>query len=378
MTRHIGVALVAAALVASACGGSASDTGDFAPAAGQGISVDPVAPVVPGGGTQTFASAVTGATTRSVTWTVQEGSSCGSVSSAGVYTAPAAGTTCHVVATSVADATKSGSATVTVSVSTGGTDLSGTITTRTLTLAGSPYRVTGDVTVPAGNRLTIEPGVHIVFQGRFRMSVAGRMTAQGIAGQEILFTHKDGSNTQGWNGLRFSSSTSLVGGVGDIIEHCIFEYGVKSGASGAGSDGPYSETGGGAVWVYDRANFAFNNNEVRHCKANEWGGGMVVIQPNGPGTMTGNNFHDNEETTKAKGYGGGIWFGHVMYVNTWTVRGGSFRNNSATVFGGGIAIYDANVILDSIAMSGNFVGSTPNDYQTENASRLTVINTPLP
>ena len=78
------------------------------------VAVDPATVTVPAGGSRSFAAVVTGTTTRAVTWTVQEGSGCGAVSSAGVYTAPNAGATCHVLATSVADPTKSGTATITV------------------------------------------------------------------------------------------------------------------------------------------------------------------------------------------------------------------------------------------------------------------------
>ena len=78
------------------------------------VAVNPATVTVPAGGTHTFAAAVTGTTVLSVRWTVQEGSSCGSVSASGAYTAPNAGATCHVVATSVA--TPSGTATATVTV----------------------------------------------------------------------------------------------------------------------------------------------------------------------------------------------------------------------------------------------------------------------
>ena len=78
------------------------------------VAVNPAAATVPAGGTFPFAAAVTGSTVGTVNWTVQEGSSCGSVTSSGVYSAPNAGATCHVLATSTADATKNGSATVTV------------------------------------------------------------------------------------------------------------------------------------------------------------------------------------------------------------------------------------------------------------------------
>jgi hypothetical protein len=464
MTRPIGVVLVAAALLASACGGSSSEPGDYGPAAGQGVvvvtspsdaavlpgaklkfsaqvtgtadtavswsvtdsnggtvdatglytapsvegtfhvrattvdssgtsatsavhvmlnpppqsvavAIDPTTATVSAGGPVSFAAAVTGTTTRSVTWTVQEGSNCGSVSTLGVYTAPAAGTTCHVVATSVADVSKSATATVTVSVSSGGSDLSGTITTRTLTLAGSPYRVTGDVSVPAGNRLTIEPGVHLVFQGHFKISIAGRITARGTAAQKILFTHKDGTNTQGHNGIRFPANTSLVDGMGDVFEYCIVEYGRKNGMDGAGPDGAYSEVAGGGIYLCARDNWAFNNNEIRDNVASEWGGGITLIAQSGSFTMTGNNVHDNVNLGGGKGYGGGMWIGHAN-PNYTTVIGGAFRNNTTTANGGGISLIESSARFDSIAMSGNYVGGTLNDYGKDSSTTLTLVNTP--
>ena len=43
------------------------------------------------------------------------------------------------------------------------TPVSGDITTTTWLNSGSPYRVTGTVTIPPGNTLTIEPGVDVLF-----------------------------------------------------------------------------------------------------------------------------------------------------------------------------------------------------------------------
>jgi hypothetical protein len=78
------------------------------------VAVVPKAPSVFAGGNVTFSATVTGTTNQGVTWAVQEATGCGTITAAGVYTAPAAAGTCHVVATSVADATKSDVATVTV------------------------------------------------------------------------------------------------------------------------------------------------------------------------------------------------------------------------------------------------------------------------
>ena len=62
----------------------------------------------------TFTATVANTTNRAVTWSVQEGAAGGTITSAGVYTAPANAGTYHVVATSAADPTKTAISTVTV------------------------------------------------------------------------------------------------------------------------------------------------------------------------------------------------------------------------------------------------------------------------
>src|SRR5204863_2850551 len=82
------------------------------------ISPKPVSTVV--GAQVTFTGTVTGGfsgQSTAVTWSVTEAGG-GSVTSAGVYTAPGTTGTYHVVATSVADNTKSDTVTITVSTST--------------------------------------------------------------------------------------------------------------------------------------------------------------------------------------------------------------------------------------------------------------------
>jgi hypothetical protein len=78
------------------------------------VAISPKTTTVAASGTVAFSATVGSASNTSVTWSVLEASGCGSVTQAGVYTAPAAGATCHVVATSVADTSKSDTATVTV------------------------------------------------------------------------------------------------------------------------------------------------------------------------------------------------------------------------------------------------------------------------
>jgi subtilase family serine protease len=74
------------------------------------VALSPATATVAVGGTQQFTASVTGTTNTSVTWTATGGT----VTTAGLYTAPATTGTYTVKATSAADTTKSASATVTV------------------------------------------------------------------------------------------------------------------------------------------------------------------------------------------------------------------------------------------------------------------------
>ena len=292
----------------------------------------------------------------------------GEVSGSSVRVSPTATTTYTLTATNNRGST---TANTTVAVSTsGGTDISGSLTTRTLPLAGSPYKVTGDLTVPAGNRLTLEPGVRLVFMGHFKLAVFGRITAQGTAASPIVFTADN--PTTGWAGLRLAA-TSDAGS--DILEHCIFEYGNKvGGQDGAGPEGSYSDVAGGALWIGSRANVNVNHNEFRFNKAPAFGGALMLISPTSSGVATGNNFHDNECTgprSQFQGVGGAVNTAHLSASTQWTFRNGEFRNNKAPE-GGALYFFDSSVTLDGIAMSGN----TPQNWATPEPHRLTVINTP--
>ncbi|MEO3713853.1 immunoglobulin domain-containing protein [Roseateles flavus] len=101
------------------------------PAAVQ-ISLSPANVTLNMGATQAFSATVTGSSNKTVTWSVVEADG-GSISSSGLYTAPARLGTYHVKATSVADPSRSAQATVIVN---GPTD-SGTTVTGTLSAGGS-------------------------------------------------------------------------------------------------------------------------------------------------------------------------------------------------------------------------------------------------
>ncbi|MGE5295210.1 MAG: right-handed parallel beta-helix repeat-containing protein, partial [Solirubrobacterales bacterium] len=85
----------------------------------------------------------------------------------------------------------------------------------TWSLAKSPYLVDGDIQVTAGGKLTIEPGVKVLFTGSFGLTVGqgAQLVAQGNDAQIIEFT---AANTEtGWGGLRFVDSGSA-----NILSYC--------------------------------------------------------------------------------------------------------------------------------------------------------------
>jgi len=105
----------------------------------------------------------------------------------------------------------------------------------TWTKSASPYRIQGDITVPAEQVLTIEPGVIVDFDGHYKLTVLGQLFAEGAAGDTIRFTRvsndpamdpdtlslADTSNTDGsWEGIRFQMTYKDS----SLMKYCIVEF----------------------------------------------------------------------------------------------------------------------------------------------------------
>ena len=102
------------AVVITACAASSESPASSA-AQTVSVSINPAQASVAPGAQQTFSAIVTGTANAAVTWSVAEGDAGGTITVAGVYTAPGTAGTYHVVATSQADTTASATAAVTVS-----------------------------------------------------------------------------------------------------------------------------------------------------------------------------------------------------------------------------------------------------------------------
>lgn len=89
------------------------------------------------------------------------------------------------------------------------------------TTAGSPYLILGDITIPSGANLQLEPGIQLLFQGYYRLSIEGSLQANGAPGDSILFTSS--ASDQKWRGLILENIAASNDST--VFNHCIFERG---------------------------------------------------------------------------------------------------------------------------------------------------------
>jgi Zn-dependent metalloprotease len=191
---------------------SASATVTVTPAGGVAVTITPTTSTLSPGATQQFTAAVTGSTNTAVTWTATGGT----VSTSGLYTAPATAGTYTVKATSAADTTKSASATVTVSTSTGTTLAEGfEAGTKTAYAAGSVTFTTGSWTLTD--------------------ALVGTSTSDPKDGTKSVRVRNSGTVAMGFN---FATGAKTV-----TVKHA------KYGTDASSTWGLYYSTDGGTTWT---------------------------------------------------------------------------------------------------------------------------------
>ena len=122
------------------------------------VTVTPGTVALPASASQLFTAAIQGST-QGVTWAVQEAAG-GTITAAGLYTAPAVLGTYHVVATSVENATKAGTAVITVE---GAAQITSFTATPTVVASGG---TTALQAVFSGGTGTLNPGALLVTSGQ--------------------------------------------------------------------------------------------------------------------------------------------------------------------------------------------------------------------
>jgi hypothetical protein len=87
----------------------------------------------------------------------------------------------------------------------------------------TPYYVVADVTIPAGKTLVIEPGVEIVFDRDYALTVAGEIRAEGTEAQPIRFAAGEVNSEQGSRPAKAEIRFAAGGGKNSVFEHCVFQ-----------------------------------------------------------------------------------------------------------------------------------------------------------
>jgi len=173
-----------------------------------------------------------------------------------------------------------------------GTIIEGGEVSGTWKIEDSPYTVTGDISVPRGRTLTIEPGVVVNFAGHFGLTVGYRATlrARGTETEHILFTAMD--TEEGWFGIRFVNS-----GADDVLQHCTIEYAKKPYNAGSG----YLDLLGGGIlccssWEAEPSYGVPSNPTIDHCliaNNHALSGGGIFCMDESEAEITNNTIVDN-------------------------------------------------------------------------------------
>jgi hypothetical protein len=111
----------------------------------------------------------------------------------------------------------------------------------------SPFNVIGDIKIPKGERLEIESGVAILFQGHYSFTVDSLaiLMAIGTEDDTIVFMPKD--TIIGWNGLRFFYADST-----SILKYCKIAFAKKDHSDQQLPSDPYEpwERNGAGIFCY--------------------------------------------------------------------------------------------------------------------------------
>ena len=205
------------------------------------------------------------------------------------------------------------------------TDVSGALPV--WSAANSPYRVKGDVIVPRGVTLVIEPGVDVLFDADAVILVEGALRAEGTARDSIRFLPGESSV---WRGIRIAGGDSL-----NVLQHARI-----TGAWGRAHRG---EARGGALSVGNGARLDVSHSVLEHNRADS-SGGAIHVDFRARVRMLSTTLRDN-----VAWHGGGA---HVFFGGSLEARNCVFEADSAEK-GGAVFVYYSRAAMRGCVFRGN-------------------------
>jgi hypothetical protein len=225
----------------------------------------------------------------------------------------------------------------------------------------SPFHIQGNIEIHFDSTLVIEPGVEVLFDGSYKLTVHGLLDASGTETDSILFTAVN--PTTGWQGIEFYQINEDLGT--SNLQYCILTHGKKPAGNG------------GAIYVYQAENVLINHCLIKHNSANNGGGiyiddGWIYIensiithnQASGTaGGITCTNsrpyFFNLQVTHNTSGDVGGIYFEYNPTYSYPFFEDVNITNNTGGQVGGLWLDGSTTLVLDNCRIcynQGNFCG----------------------
>jgi len=170
------------------------------------------------------------------------------------------------------------------------TDISGTISSDAeWTPAGAPYHLVGNTTIVSGVTVTVRPGVEVIAQGNYQLTVQGKLRCFGLRHKPVVFKSTTPTTPGNWMGIYLTSGsvgqffgTSFWGATNCVtvdgawaqFDTCWFLY--------AGQDGLVALND--ATLQVETATFAYNQRR-----------GLYIITPDPIGNISDCVFMSNGE-----------------------------------------------------------------------------------
>ena len=244
----------------------------------------------------------------------------------------------------------------------------------TWTPDNNPYNVVGDITVPIGEILQIEPGVEVILQGDYQITAAGQIEANGTETEMIYFQSNSGGIS--WSGIRLENeilenvfsycelknAENAINSINSAVsvmscnflenQKAINIYGIGNPRPVLIQDCDITGCQQNGIYIVENSNAQILNCEITQCALDESPRGAIMLSSQGADCsplIRDNYIHDN------------VWQG----ITAWDITGGG--NINAEIISNhishnltGIYLYYAGGIIDSNHIHNNFAAGNPN------------------